>query len=100
MDRQMKVTVFEKLKKYESYLITAHEANFIRSLTNTQMEELIGIGAELGIIYVNNHCPKCALDFVKKLSILYYEYKEKQRSESKPKKEKKERKENKNEGKE
>lgn len=94
----MKATVFEKLKKYESYLITAHEANFIRSLTNTQMEELIGIGAELGIIYVNNHCPKCALDFIKKLSIPYYE--EKQRSESKPKKEKKERKESKNEGEE
>lgn len=73
----MKITVYNKLRKYESYLITAHEGNYIRSLTNTQVEELISIGKEIGILYKNNHCPKCALDFVKKLAIPYFEQKEK-----------------------
>lgn len=73
----MKITVYNKLKKYESFLLTAHEANFIRSLTNTQMEDLIKIGAEIGILHKNNHCPKCALEFVKKLAIPYFEQKKK-----------------------
>lgn len=73
----MKITVFNKLKKYESYLFTAKEANFIRSLTNKEMEDLISAGAEIGINYKNNHCPKCALDFVKKLAVPYFEQKKK-----------------------
>lgn len=73
----MKITIYNKLKKYESFLLTAHEANFIRSLTNSQMEDLISIGAEINILYKNNHCPKCALEFVKKLAIPYFEQKKK-----------------------
>lgn len=73
----MKITVFNKLRKYESYLFTAKEANFIRSLTNKDMEDLISIGAEIGIMHKNNHCPKCALDFVKKLAVPYFEQKKK-----------------------
>ena len=73
----MKITVYNKLKKYESFLITAHQGNYIRSLTNVQIEELIAIGNEIGISYKNNHCPKCALDFVKKLAVPYFEQKDK-----------------------
>lgn len=62
----------EKLAKYESYLITAHKADYIRALTNAQVEELIQIGKEIGINYKNNHCPKCALEFVKKLAVYYF----------------------------
>lgn len=69
----MKITVYNKLRKYESYLYTAQYGDYIRSLTSSQMEELINIGSEIGIIYKNNHCPKCALDFVKKLAVPYFE---------------------------
>lgn len=73
----MKITVYNKLRKYESFLTTAHYANFIRSLTVSQMNELVTLGKEIGINYVHNHCPKCALDFVKKLAAPYFEQKEK-----------------------
>lgn len=69
--------IFDGLNKYESYLITASKANYIRSLTNSQMDELISLGASLGIIYKNNHCPKCALEFIKKLATPYFEEKQK-----------------------
>lgn len=70
----MKKDLFNRLKAYESYLTTAEKANFIRSLTNSQVEDLTTIGAELGINYKNNHCPKCALEFVKKLAKPYFEH--------------------------
>ena len=73
----MKITAYNKLRKYESYLITAHKANYIRALTNSQVEELIEIGNEVGIHYKNNHCPKCALEFMKKLAVPYFEQKQK-----------------------
>lgn len=73
----MKITIYNKLRKYDSFLTTAHKGNFIRSLTNEQMEDLIAIGSEIGINHKNNHCPKCALEFVKKLAIPYFEQKDK-----------------------
>lgn len=73
----MKITAYNKLRKYEPYLITAYKANYIRALTNIQVEELIEIGNEVGIYYKNNHCPKCALEFVKKLAVPYFEQKQK-----------------------
>lgn len=73
----MKITVYNKLRKYESYLTTAVKGNYIRSLTNTQVEELIGIGKEIGIEHKNNHCPTCTLAFMKKLAIPYFEQKQK-----------------------
>lgn len=73
----MKITIFNKLRKYETFLYTAHYANYIRSLTNSQLEDLISIAAELNIIHKNNHCPKCTLDFVKKVAIPYFEQKDK-----------------------
>jgi len=73
----MKINVYNKLRKYESFLQTALEGNFIRSLTNSQMEELIAIGAEIGINHKNNHCPACALAFIKKLAVPYFEQKTK-----------------------
>jgi len=72
----MRMNTFYNLRKYESYLTTAHFGNYIRSLTNYQLEELIGYGAELGIHYKNNHCPKCILNFVKQLGDKYFEQKE------------------------
>lgn len=71
----MKITIYNKLKKYESFLTTAHYGDYIRSLTNMQLEELITIGAELGIKHVNNHCPKCTLNFVKRLAEPYFQQK-------------------------
>ena len=73
----MKITAYNQLRKYESYLTTATQGNYIRSLTNKQMEELIKIGEEVGIKHTNNHCPKCALEFMKKLAIPYFEQKQK-----------------------
>ena len=67
--------LYNRLSRYESYLITASVAGYIRSLTNSQIAELIGIGNELGIHYTNNHCPKCALEFITKLAKPYMEYK-------------------------
>lgn len=83
----MKITVFNQLKKYESYLNTANFANYIRGLTNAQVDELIRLGKELGINHKNNHCPKCTLDFVKKLAVPYFEQKQKMEDKKNGKKE-------------
>lgn len=72
----MKANSFKILEKYDSYFITASKADFIRGLTTTQLNELIGVAAELGIYYKNNHCPKCILEFMKKLAVPYFEHKE------------------------
>ena len=72
----MKANSFKILEKYNSYFITASKADFIRGLTTTQLNELIAIGNELGIYYKNNHCPKCTLEFMKKLAVPYFEHKE------------------------
>lgn len=66
---------FEKLTKYRNYLYTAYYANYTRSLTNFQVEELISIASEIGIVYRNNHCPKCLLEFLQKLGKAFFEYK-------------------------
>lgn len=73
----MKITIYNKLRKYEQYLHTAQYGNYIRSLTNVQVEELIAIGKELGIEHKNNHCPACTLAFIKKLAVPYFEQKQK-----------------------
>lgn len=88
----MKLTTYQKLKKYEGWLTTAHNGNYIRSLTNSQMDDLISIASEVGIIHVNNHCPKCALEFIKKLAIPYFEFQTKMENN----KEKKDNKKDKN----
>ena len=72
----MKANSFKILEKYDSYFITASKADFIRGLTTTQLNELIGVAAELGIYYKNNHCPKCTLTFMKQLAVPYFEHKE------------------------
>lgn len=71
----MRIDVYNKLRKYESYLYTAHYANYIRALTNVQVNELIEIAEKLDIHYKNNHCPKCALEFIKKLAAPFFEQK-------------------------
>ena len=72
----MKATLFKTLEKYDSYFITASKADFIRGLTTPQLNELIAVAAELGVYYKNNHCPKCTLEFMKKLAVPYFEHKE------------------------
>lgn len=73
----MKISTYNQLSKYESYLYSANYAGYIRSLTTVQVEELIKIGEEIGIIFKNNHCPKCTLNFVKRLAVPYFEQKHK-----------------------
>lgn len=81
----MKITTYNKLHKYESYLYTAKYANYIRSLTNLQVEDLITAGSEIDIHYKNNHCPACVLNFVKKLAEPYFAQKEKMENNRKNK---------------
>lgn len=73
----MKITVYNKLRKYENYLYTSINANYIRGLSMPQVNELTAIGSELDIKYKHNGCPKCMLEFVKKLAKPYFEQKEK-----------------------
>lgn len=85
----MKITTFNKLKKYESYLYTAKHADYIRGLSNSQVEELIAAGEEINIHYKNNHCPQCILRFVKELAEPYFIQKEKNENNKKKKEEEK-----------
>lgn len=71
----MKMPTYYRLKKFEDYLTTAHQANYIRALTNSEVDKLIEIGNELGIYYKNNHCGKCLLSFIKQLAIPYFKQK-------------------------
>ena len=81
----MKITTFNKLKKFESYLYTAKYANYVRSLSNVQVAELSDIAAEIDIHYTNNHCGLCILNFVKKVAEKYFEQKEKNENNKKNK---------------
>lgn len=73
----MKITIYNKLKKYDSYLTTAVKANYIRSLTTKEVDELVEIGSELKITLTNRSCGTCILGFMKKLGVPYLEQKEK-----------------------
>lgn len=84
----MKITTFNKLKKYESYLYTAKYANYTRGLTNAQVEDLIVAGNDINIKYKNSHCPVCLLKFIKQLAEPYFEQKEKMENNKKLKQEK------------
>ena len=84
----MKITTFNKLKKYESYLYTAKYGKYIRALTNQQIEDMISAGADIGINFKNNHCPNCILGFVQKLAEAYYIQKEKNENNKKNKEDK------------
>ena len=73
----MKITVYNKLRKYESYMYSAVNCNFIRSMNIKQVEELEEIAKELNIQFKYNHCPKCLLDLMKKFGNGYFEQKKK-----------------------
>lgn len=77
--------VFSTLAKYDSYFYTASKADYIHGLTKNELNELITAAAEVGIIYTHNGCPKCCLEFIKKLAVPYY--KEKEEREKKVKEE-------------
>jgi len=85
----MRMDLYYKLRKYESYLITASKANYIRGLNNKQIDELISIGDEIDIHYKNNHCPSCLLAFVKKLAKPYFAQQESLKMKEEEKKQKK-----------
>ena len=72
----MKDSVFTTLAKYDSYFYTATNADFIRGLTKNEIGELISAAKEVGILYTHNGCPKCCLDFIKKLAVPYFKEKE------------------------
>lgn len=71
----MKDEVFAVLAKYESYMYTASNADFIRGLTKNEIKELTEAAKEVGILYTYNGCPKCTLDFIKKLAVHFYKEK-------------------------
>ena len=73
----MKITTFNNLKKYENYLYTAKYANYVRGLTNAQIEDLIIAGNDIDIHFKNNHCPICILKFIQRLAEPYFAQKEK-----------------------
>lgn len=62
-------------------MYTATNADFIRGLTKNEIKELTEAAKEVGILYTHNGCPKCCLDFIKKLAVPYF--KEKERREEK-----------------
>ena len=73
----MKINIYNKLRKYEKYLYTAYKADYIRSLTTKEVDDLIAIGNELGISYNHRGCPVCLLKFIKQVAKPYYEQKDK-----------------------
>ena len=62
---------YEILKSYESYLMTAYENNYVRSLPFRDATVLSTIYKELGLGSINLHCPKCVLTLCKTLGKLY-----------------------------
>ena len=83
----MKLGTYQKIKKYENWLRMAYYFDCMRNLTTTQMDELIAAGKDEGIIYHHSHCPKCALEFVKKLAKPYFDFKQKMEDNKKKKEE-------------
>lgn len=73
----MKITTFNKLRKFEKHFITAVRANYVRLLTSHQLSELIPIGQELDIKVGDVTCSKCVLTFIKKIGKPYLEQKKK-----------------------
>lgn len=65
--------VFVNLKKYEDYLRTAYKYNYVRGVTSTELDEMIELGKQLGIDYIRKNCPRCNLEFIKRLGTIYYE---------------------------
>lgn len=78
----MQDSVFATLSKYDSYFYTATSADFIRGLTKNEIKELTDAAKEVGILYTHNGCPKCCLDFIKKLAVPYYKEKERRAIEA------------------
>ena len=81
----MKMSIYNKLRKFESYFYTAYYANYTRAMTTVEMGELIDIAAELGIRYKYTSCPKCNHEFIKKVAALWYEQKNKLEEKKKDK---------------
>lgn len=63
--------LYQRLSKYENYLSTARNQNYIRALTKKQVDELVEIGKELGETTSSRTCPKCLLDFCRRLAVHY-----------------------------
>lgn len=81
----MKITTFNKLKKYEKYLYTAKYSQYTRGLSNAQVEDLIKAGEDIDIHFKNNHCPTCILKFIQRLAEPYFAQKEKMENNKKEK---------------
>ena len=69
----------ELLKKYESWFHSAIECDYIRALWDSDMKILVPIYEKWtnSKFDGNSKCPKCKLDFMKKLGQLYFNNKEK-----------------------
>lgn len=61
----------ERLKPYESYLMTAYNFNYVRSLPMKDAVKIKNVYTELGLGNPNLSCPKCVLSICKTLGKLY-----------------------------
>lgn len=86
----MKITIYNKLRKFDRYLFTSYYSDYVRGLTSREVQELSEIGNEVGIPYKHNGCPKCLLNFIKKLAKPYFEQQKKLEEKKKQKQEEKE----------
>ena len=82
----MRIDLFNRLRKYENYLYTAQKADYIRSLTAKEVEDIISIAKEIGIGYKHNGCGLCLLKFIKKVAEPYFQQQEKMENNRKNKK--------------
>lgn len=69
----MRQDLYYRLRKYENYLLTAIEADYIRTMTVSQVKDIEDISDGLGVPYHHNGCPKCLFTHMKKLATLYFD---------------------------
>ena len=73
----MNICQFNKLKKFDSELVTAVKCKCKRGFSSSELDYLIEVGKELGIYCGNRSCPNCVLTFLIALGNPYIEFKEK-----------------------
>lgn len=71
---------YQTLQPYESYLMTAYENNYVRSLPMKDAVRIKNVYTELGYGSPSLSCPKCVLNICKTLGKLY-SYKKRQYEE-------------------
>lgn len=75
MDKTLTPEQYRTLSQLESYLQTATNANYIRSLSMEDARRLFDVYLQIFNRSLNLRCPKCVLEMCKNLGKLYYNYK-------------------------